>query len=142
VGFSDAEGNFSIVGKKGLDGLVGRFSFMFTIRLHKDDMNVLIKIKTLLNLGRVNTSNDECIFVVTKQEDIRKLISIFDKYNLNTSKYLDYLDLKKAFILYYERTGLVSQELIEQILILKDGMNTLRTNFEINPSHKINISKY
>ena len=40
------------------------------------------------------------MFVVTKKDDMIFLISIFDKYTLNTTKYLDYLDFKKAFNLY------------------------------------------
>lgn len=56
------------------------------------------------------------------------MIWIFDRYNLNTTKYLDYIDFKKAFLIYHGRDGLVSQELKEQILALKNGMNTVETS--------------
>jgi hypothetical protein len=43
------------------------------------------------------------MFTITSSEGTSHLISIFDKYNLNTTKYLDYLNLKEAFKLYQER---------------------------------------
>lgn len=114
---------------------------MFKIALHKDDIDALIRIQTNLNFGKVSLDKDECKFVVTKQEEIKKLIFIFDRYNLNTTKYLDYIDFKKAFLIYHGRDGLVSQELKEQILALKNGMNTLRSDFNMPPNHQISINK-
>lgn len=123
---------------------INKFSFVFKISLHKDDYPALISIQTKLNIGSVSLNKDECKFVVTKKEDIYKLMSIFDKYPLNTSKYFDYLDFQKAFILYYKRESSVTQELKNQILILKNGMNTMRTEQQFNMlntpwlNHKIN----
>ena len=145
VGFSDGESSFSIVPKKDKEGNIIKFSFVFKISLHKDDYPSLINIQTNLNLGGVSLNKDECKFVASKKEGIYILISIFDKYPLNTSKYLDYLDFKKAFILYYKREGSVTQELKNQILILKNGMNTMRTKEYFNtlntPLLKHNINK-
>jgi hypothetical protein len=73
---------------------------MFKIALHKDDEKVLRDIKDRLRIGGVRIYKDECIFSVTDKKGIALLIDIFDKYNLNTSKYLDYLDFKKAFHFY------------------------------------------
>ena len=140
MGFSDAESSFSIV-PKSVKGSINRFSFMFKIALHKDDKDALIRIQTNLNFGKVSLDKDECKFVVTKQEEINRLILIFDKYSLNTTKYLDYINFKKAFLLYQGRDDLVTQELIEQILALKNGMNILRTDFNMPSSHKISINK-
>ena len=72
---------------------------MFKIGLHKDDEKVLRDIKDKLGIGKVRLYKNECIFNVTDRDEIALLISIFDKYNLNTSKYLDYLDFKEAFLL-------------------------------------------
>ena len=110
---------------------------MFKIALHKDDIDALIRIQTNLNFGKVSLDKDECKFVVTKQEEINKLICIFDRYNLNTTKYLDYIDFKKAFLIYQGRDGLVAQELKEQILALKNGMNTQRSDFNMPLNHRI-----
>ena len=38
VGFSDAESNFSIVPKQDINGNVNRFTFVFGIGLHIDDV--------------------------------------------------------------------------------------------------------
>nr|YP_010119151.1 LAGLIDADG endonuclease domain-containing protein [Erysiphe necator]QQY98194.1 LAGLIDADG endonuclease domain-containing protein [Erysiphe necator] len=106
---------------------------MFKIALHKDDIDALIRIQTNLNFGKVSLDKDECKFVVTKEE-INKLIWIFDRYNLNTTNYLDYIDFKKAFLIYHGRDGLVSHELKEQILALKNEHTTLRLQYASKPS--------
>lgn len=143
MGFSDAESSFSIVPKSDKGGNINRFSFMFKIALHKDDKDALIRIQTNLNFGKVSLDKDECKFVVTKQEEINKLILILDKYNLNTTSPPgeDYINFKKAFLLYHVRDGLVTQELKEEILALKTGMNASRTDFNMPSDHKIIINK-
>lgn len=96
----------------------------------------------------MNTGNEiavygnSCKFTVIHKEDINKLISIFDKYNLNTTKYLDYLELKKAFYLYYENNKKDKRTLIDQLLIIKKGMNNNRINFNFPKDHYIVISDY
>ncbi len=141
VGFSDAESNFSVVPKQDLKGNLNRFAFVFGIGLHIDDVEALEYIQSKLNIGIVRTYKDECKFIVTKKEDIRKLISIFDSYNLNTTKYLDYLDFKKAFNIYNDREEFLTEELKNDILELKDSMNTKRKNFNMPNDHKIVITK-
>lgn len=64
---------------------------MFSIELHKDDLNVLEDIKNYLGIGRVRQYKDKCIFSVRNAQGTYKLISIFDEYNLNSTKHLDYL---------------------------------------------------
>ena len=68
------------------------------------------------------------------------MISIFDKYNLNTSKYLDYCDFKEAFNLYSARNGVLTEQLKEELIKLKKGMNAKRINFITN--NHINITNY
>ena len=136
VGFSDAESSFGIFpllnNKK---TKVEAFSFKFTIGLHNDDLDVLNYIKSKLGFGKIYQNGDSQTFIVTKKEDIKKLISIFYKYKLNTTKYLDYLDLKEAFNLYHERGGNLTEELTTQILKLKNNMNTNRSNFNMSENH-------
>lgn len=138
VGFSDAEASFSIVPKYKTDKLINSFSFVFAIRLHIDDIEVLKFIKNNLNIGNIRISGNECIFSVTNKEGVLLLIQIFETYKLNTTKYLDYVNFKNAFNLYNSRDGL-SEKLINQILNLKNTMNTHRTDFTM--SSKIEISK-
>ena len=128
-GFTDAEGNFIIL------TLPKGFTFKFSIGLHIDDLHVLNYIKDKLGFGIVYAYKSTCYFNVTKKEDILKIIAIFDIYTLNSSKRLDYLDLKKAFYLYNNRT---SKEVLNQILDIKNSMNTQRINFK---SSQVIISK-
>jgi hypothetical protein len=124
-GFTDAEGNFIIL------TLPIGFTFKFSIGLHIDDLHVLNYIKDKLGFGGVYAYKNNCYYNVTKKEDILKIISIFDVYTLNSSKRLDYLDLKKAFNLYINRTEL-SKELVNQIIDIKNSMNIQRTNFKLS----------
>ena len=41
VGFADAESSFSIVPRTNVKGIISSFSFVFSIRLHIDDIEVL-----------------------------------------------------------------------------------------------------
>jgi len=118
VGFSDAKASFNIVPKLNIDIIV-RFTFMFVIRLHVDDKNTLICIQAKLNTGHVRVYKNECVFVIYSKEGIKKLTNIFDTHTLNTFKYLNYLDFKKAFTLYNNREGSLTEELKGRILELK-----------------------
>ena len=116
---------------------------MFKIALHKDDADVLGYIHKRLAIGNVRFYKNECIFNVTDREGIELLVSIFDKYNLNTTKHLDYLDFKEAFNLYLNREKDVKVELIKDtILDLKNKMNTNRVNFDRPENSKIVITKW
>jgi hypothetical protein len=135
AGFSDAEGSFTIspiLNRK--TNKIEVFSFKFTIGLHKDDLGVLNIIKSKLRMGKIYSYTYKYIFVVTKMEDIKNLISIFSKYKLNTSKYLDFADFNFAFTLYKKREKL-TDALISKLLELKNNMNTKRINFNMPENH-------
>src|SRR5690606_687027 len=143
VGFSDGESNFSIVPGYDSSGVkLKSFRFVFSIRLHVDDKDVLVYICDRLAVGNINESGEECRFAVSDKEGILKLISIFDKYKLNTTKYLDYLDFKKAFNLYSNRNGLLAEELKDKIMEIKNGMNSNRNTFNMPLDHEILITPY
>jgi hypothetical protein len=115
---------------------------MFKISLHRDDEEVLRYIKDKLGFGGVRLYKDECIFNVTDQKGIALLISIFDKYNLNTSKYLDYLDFKEAFLFYINRDKSLNPSAVkDRILEFKNKMNTNRVHFYRPENSKILITK-
>jgi hypothetical protein len=85
VGFSDGEASFSVVPMYDKSGnKLTKLNFRFAIGLHLDDKNVLVSIHKRLAVGNINESGEECRLVVSDKEGIIKLISIFDKYNLNT----------------------------------------------------------
>lgn len=143
VGFSDAESCLIINRLLKKDNFtISKFSFMFKIALHKDDEKVLRYIKDKLGIGGVRLYKDECIFSVTDQKGIAFLISVFDKYNLNTSKHLDYLDFKEAFHFYFNRDkNLNPEEVNNKILQLKNRMNTNRICFDRPENSEIIITK-
>lgn len=131
-GFTDAEGNFIII------PLSKAFVFKFTIGLHIDDLSTLNYIKQTLNFGKVYSYETKCYYIVTKTEDIYKILDIFDKYTLNTSKNLDYLDFKKGFVLYNRETSRKSslpREIAHEISVLKNRMNLARSSAERNRSY-------
>ena len=91
TGFIDGEGSFQVF----LDRQYLRV--MFRIRLHKDDINVLQKIKEFLGVGRVVLDGNTCVFRISNVKDlINVLFPLPDKYNLYTTKQLDYIDFKKV----------------------------------------------
>lgn len=146
VGFSDGESNFTIVLLKDKEGNIKGASFRFIIELHIDDIDALKYIKSKLNIGNeIAVYGNSCKFSVTHRNDIIKLISIFDKYPLNTSKYLDYLDFKKAFELYSKFKAYTVKEkqiLIDTLISIKSGMNNGRVDFNFPSDHKIEITSY
>jgi hypothetical protein len=143
VGFSDAESSLIINPSLKKDKVtISSFSFMFKIALHKDDEGVLRYISSKLGIGKVRLYENECIFNVADKEGIKLLISIFDKYNFNTTKHLDYLDFKKAFHLYINRDKALKAESVkDEILELKNKMNTNRVNFVRPENCKVIITK-
>lgn len=87
-GFTDAEGCFSITH---LRDKFWRFSF--EIKLHIDDANMLYFIQNTLGIGKVYISGTTCRFMVSKQSEVQKIIEIFTKYPLNSSKRLNFFTL-------------------------------------------------
>lgn len=43
------------------------------------------------NIDKVYKSEKSCGFMVTKQSEVLKIIDIFTKYSLNSSKYLNFV---------------------------------------------------
>lgn len=149
VGFTDGEGNFSINASYNEDKTkIKRVNFEFRIALHIDDISVLEYIRDRLQVGNVRkfNANTMAVWSVTDLTGFYKLFSIFDKFNLNSTKYLDYLDFREAFILHHERAKKLSQEekyqLKMKIVDIKNRMNTHRTlDDAVNMPNKTNITK-
>jgi len=137
-GLVDGEGSFSIVPSK------NNFYFKFAIYMHKDDTPMLKAVALRLKVGYVNIGDHFASYSVTSKEDLVKLFSIFDRFPLNTSKNLNYLMLKKGYQLYFNRktSGEVSSDITQEILALKDQMNTKRNSFKQPESHRVIITPY
>ena len=142
-GITDAEGCFYIAKKYNLNRDKVRFDFYFKITFHVDDQEALEFIHKTLKIGRVHkdSEGDAFNFIVSKQEDVEKIIVIFDKHVLNTSKYLNYRDWRKAFLLYKNRNNL-DDKLVNEILKIKEQMNNNRSDYTFPAEHEISISSY
>ena len=110
-------------------------------------MNVLEFIRNNIGIGNIRLYKNKCVYTVSNIEGTYLLISIFDKYNLNSTKYLDYLMYKEAFLTYIKRNELEKQlslskvEIANKLVELKDSMNTKRINTTMPIDHKIVITK-
>lgn len=155
VGLCEAESNFLIRTRKNAKEEVSGFEFVFRITLHQDDVKVLEYIKNTLKCGRLNTERDVLVFTVSQLNDIETvLIPIFEKFTLNTTKYLDYLYFKKAFFMFRNnkssKLSLRGSNKLEgwaggheinlNILKLKEGMNSKRVNYVLPEDHNIVIT--
>jgi hypothetical protein len=153
VGFADAESCFHIKKVK-----QSGFEFEFKISLHIDDLEVLRPlpprssagggggggwglIKKTLGIGRVDTYGKKASFRVSNHQNLPILFEILDKFTLNSTKYLDYLDFKKGFELYMSSKQKLPST-IELISQIKNGMNSQRTDFSMLKSHQLRITPY
>lgn len=87
---------------------------------------------------------DKCRLIISNREGVKVLLAIFERFPLNSTKYLDFLCFKKAFFIYQSREGGINTEVLtKKILELKDSMNTRRKRVDsVMPvDHKINITK-
>jgi hypothetical protein len=131
TGISDAEGSFQITIQdiKGL-GKTGYKPFLeFKITQRDYSVGILYEIKKFFDCGRINIDNSKTStmkFVVTNNNDLmNKVIPHFDKYQLKSSKYLNYLDFKKAIVLMNDKKH-YNLEGINTLREIKSNMNKSR----------------
>lgn len=129
VGFSDAECAFMINTKNNKE-----VHFVFQITLHIDDIGTLYTIRSQLGFGVVSIKGNTCSFRVHSFKVIvENLLPIFDKCPLLTHKQFNYIDWRKAILLKkLEQVNGKSLSILtfNQIVELKNGLNTLRTKYE------------
>lgn len=91
---------------------------------------ILLALQKYFGCGNIyidNKKENAYKFSVSKIEDILyKIIPHLDKYPLVTSKNLDYADLKKIALLMKDKLHLNS-EVMNEIILIKNNMNSLRT---------------
>lgn len=131
-GLTDGEGSFMLLKQ-------GSYNFKFQIQLHIDDLEVLYFIQKMLGMGKVYINGTAGMFCVRKQEDVAKIIEIFSKYSLNTFKFLNFLDFKKAFEI-YTSSRLKTPEMIKEVEKIRCNMNSQRFDFSLPESYKIRIT--
>ena len=149
VGFTDAEGCFSIIN----DNNGTSFKLAFTIELHIDDIEVLHTISNNLGVGRVlkKKTRNSALFIISKFEEINLvLIPLFKDYPLQTTKYLDFFSFADAasIILNYKnlKNKPFSSATQKKLINLKQSTNSKRLiiNEEENKilMEKVFISKW
>ena len=142
-GFTDAEGSFTIGEVKNSNS----FAFCFQIFIHIDDLQVLTFIKETLKIGNIvkspSLNPSRANLRVSSQSELYIILAIFAKYNLNSTKHLNFLSFVSAFQLYTKNRNRASRmEIKSTISKIISSMNSGRANFDMPDSHKINITNY
>jgi hypothetical protein len=130
-GFIDGEGCFNISITKHPQVKVGyNVQLKMHVTQHIKSVNALYAIKEYFGCGSMVVHNklaDRMRYQITAIAEIRHvLIPFLEEHPLLTSKFLNYLDFKKAVDLVSNKKHL-TLEGIEQLRILAKGMNTGRT---------------
>ena len=98
AGFSDADASFQIKILNRKNRTKPEIRLAFQIDQKKDDLLLVIKQSLGGNLGyRQNT--DTYYYSSTSFGSAKKVINYFDNYHLLSSKYLDYLRWRKAYLI-------------------------------------------
>jgi hypothetical protein len=99
VGFTDGDGSFTIEKQVFKTGRI-KWNLFFKISQSTYNLRVLYYIKKELGYGSVQVESQRNMadFRIRNKDIINKIIlPIFDEYPLLTSKYFNYLKLKKAY---------------------------------------------
>ena len=109
---------------------------MFVLHLHIKDLELLQSIKSFFGVGVlvIDPANNKVRYSVNSIEDLKNvIIPHFDKYPLQTKKYMDYSLFKSAVLLVKERKHYTTEGL-DEIVSIRASMNkglteTLKANF-------------
>lgn len=113
VGMTDGDGTFHLAYQN------GKWNLVYKISLSRYNLRLLYYIKKELGVGSVNRDNLKGQFVIRDRKNLANVIfPIFDKYPLLTSKFFDYIKLKKAYSI-LENTTLSKNEKDQFLLELK-----------------------
>ncbi len=95
VGFTDGDGCFHI-GKQIVNGKI-KWSLSFKLTQSAYNLRILNYVKKQLGVGSITKDGKKMQYFIRDRKIIETvLIPIFDKYPLLTTKYFDYIQLKKA----------------------------------------------
>lgn len=122
AGFSDADASFQIkiISKTNRPGST-EVRLNFQIDQKKNDLLVLIKNYLGGNIGYRQSQNNY-YYGSTSFGSAKKVIEYFDQFHLISSKYVSYLNWRKAYIIIQSKEHLTPSGL-ENIIKLKKSMN-------------------
>lgn len=92
TGFADAESSFSMSVFKSKTAAIGwQVEPCFIITLHKKDVELLKKIQLFFGVGSVSTvGNKTARYRVRSRQDLKVIVSHFEKYPLQTTKVISF----------------------------------------------------
>nr|ATI20566.1 endonuclease [Ophiognomonia clavigignenti-juglandacearum] len=135
-GLTDGEGCF-LISTRGIN-----YTFAFKLGFHVDDTDMLNFIHKFLGIGKVYTYGKVSTFLVNQEKEVKNIISIFDNYPLNSTKYLNFLAFKKAFELYTTCNDKSSADIVQGVAEIRSSMNKSRFDFEMPKDKQIRITPY
>ena len=92
VGMTDGEGTFGFYKQN------GKWVLHYKIAQSRYNLRALYYIKTNLGIGTITKDNSKAQILIRDRAKLKDVIfPIFDKYPLLTSKYFNYIKLKKAY---------------------------------------------
>ncbi len=117
-GFSDADASFQIklINRKNRTEV----RLNFQIDQKKDDLLILIKNFVGGNIG-YRKSQDSYYFGSTSFGSAKKVINYFDRFHLLSSKYVNYLKWRKAYIIIHNKDHLTEKGLNKLIKLKKNN---------------------
>ena len=121
AGFSDADASFQIKIVNRVNKSKPEISLNFQI--DQKDKDVLLLFKKVFggNLG-YRESPDSYYYGSTSFGSAKKVINYFDTFHLQSSKHINYLKWRKAYIIIQDK-GHLTETVIDKITKLKNSMN-------------------
>jgi len=126
AGFSDADASFQIKVVHRVNRSKPEIRLNYQIDQKNNDILILIKEFFGGNIG-YRKSQDTYYYGSTSFGSARKVIKYFDEFHLQSSKYINYLKWRKAYILIQNKDHLTDQG-IKQIIKLKNSMSSLNND--------------
>ena len=115
VGFTDGDGNFHISYQGGKWGL------SYKLTQSRYNLRVLHYIKKQLGVGSITKDGTKGQYFIRDRKILETvIIPIFDKYPLLTTKYFDYVKLKKALVI-LNNTSLSKEDKNIKLLAIKNS---------------------
>lgn len=124
AGFSDADASFQI--KLICRNNHTEVRLNFQVDQKKKDLLVFIKKTLGGNIG-YRSNQDTYYYASTSFGSARKVLDYFDKYHLLSTKYVNYLKWRKAYIIIQNKDHL-SKKGLDKITKIKNTLNKLNTH--------------
>jgi len=120
VGFTDGDGNFHISQQKVGSSIKWNLGYKLTQSVY--NLRILNYIKKELGVGSITKDGTTKVqYFIRDRKVIEKfLIPIFDKYPLLSTKYYDYMKLKKALLI-LNNLSLTKEEKNIELIIIKNS---------------------